>query len=123
MSNNFDADVVPVTDSLYADLDERYGGFAGHSLIACHTFDSDWPTWEVHPKGDELVLLLEGAAELVLASAGGDKHVNLSKSGQFVIVPRGVWHTARVRESARMLFVTPGEGTENREQPERADDG
>ena len=122
MSNSFDADVVPVTDSLYAELDERYGGFAGHALIACHTFDTDWPAWEVHPKGDEFVMLLSGQAELVLATADGDKHVNLSKAGQFVIVPRGVWHTARVQESARMLFVTPGEGTENREQPERADE-
>ena len=122
MSNSFDADVVPVTDTLYAELDERYGGFAGHSLIACHTFDSDWPTWEVHPNGDEFVMLLAGEAELVLATADGDKRVSLSESGQFVIVPRGTWHTARVQESARMLFVTPGEGTENREQPERADE-
>ncbi len=122
MSDRFDADVVPVTDSLYAELDEKYGGFAGHALIACHSFDSDWPTWEVHPNGDEFVMLLSGEAEMVLAAAGGDETVRLSQPGQYVIVPRGVWHTAHVNRPTQMLFVTPGEGTENREQPERVDE-
>lgn len=31
MSNAFEANVVAVTDSLYAELDETYGDFAGRS--------------------------------------------------------------------------------------------
>jgi hypothetical protein len=31
-----------------------------------------------------------------------------------VLVPPNTWHTGKVRRSAKMLFVTPGEGTENR---------
>ena len=119
MSDEFNADVVTVTDTLYADLDDRYGDFAGHTLISSHSFDCDWPTWEVHPHGDEFVVLLSGEAEMVLAKEHGDEIVCLSEPGSFVIVPRGVWHSAKVRDSARMLFVTPGEGTENREQPDR----
>ena len=34
--------------------------------------------------------------------------------GDYVIVPRGTRHTARIRKPARMLFITPGEGTETR---------
>lgn len=37
----------------------------------------------------------------------------------FVVVPRGTWHTAKVHAATTMLFITPGEGTENRESPPR----
>jgi len=119
MSDDFKADVIPVSDELYAKLDETYGDFRGHTLISCHSFDGDWPTWEVHPNGDEFVVLLSGDVDMVLAVDAGDETVRLKEPGSFVIVPRGVWHTARVREPAQMLFVTPGEGTENRQEPNR----
>ena len=119
MSNDFDADIVAVTDRLYAELDERYGDFAGRTLISCHSFEDDWPTWEMHPNGDEFVVLLSGDVTVVFAGRCDDEVVRLSEPGTFVIVPRGVWHTAKVRKPAEMLFVTPGEGTENRQQPGR----
>ena len=56
---------------------------------------------------------------MVFATSEGEDVVTLSEPGYYVIVPRGVWHTARVREPTQMLFVTPGEGTENREEPVR----
>jgi hypothetical protein len=31
-----------------------------------------------------------------------------------VIVPKGTWHTARIEHKAKMIFITPGEGTRNR---------
>ena len=65
------ADPIDVTDSFWPDLETRYPGFAGHTLISSFTFDADWPTW----------------------------------------------HTARIHAPATMLFVTPGEGTENRGTP------
>ncbi len=121
MSDTFDADTVDVTDTMYAELDERYNGFAGHLLITSHTFEVDWPTWEVHPKGDEFVMLVSGDVDMVLALNEGDKTVHLSKPGLFLIVPRGTWHTARVHKPTQMMFVTPGEGTDNRTQPTRGD--
>ena len=54
-------------------------------LISEFAFTEDWPTWEMHPHG-----------------AGA------------VVVPRGVWHTARVLAPSRMLHVTRGAGTETR---------
>ena len=53
---------VPVTPTLYPELDTRFGGFAGCLLVSEYTFTADWPTWERHPAGDELLVLLEGAA-------------------------------------------------------------
>ena len=108
------ADTVEATDTIYAELDERYDGFKGASLVAKHSFASDWPTWEMHPAGDELVCLLSGNVDMVFASPDGEESVTLTKAGEFVVVPRGTWHTARVHAPTDMLFVTPGEGTENR---------
>ena len=119
MSSNFDADTVDVTDTMYAELDKKYNGFAEHLLIASHTFDDDWPTWEVHPKGDEFVFLVSGNVDMILALDEGDKTVKMSEPNSFIIVPRGIWHTAKVYEPTQMMFVTPGEGTDNRERPVR----
>src|SRR4051812_19042709 len=108
---------VDVTPDIYERLDRDFGAFRGHVLVAMHAFDADWPTWERHPAGDELVLLLAGAATFVLDTPGGTEEAVLAKPGRFVIVPRNTWHTARVAEHAEMLFITPGEGTENEVRP------
>lgn len=113
------AETIDVTDSIWADIDQRYGDFKDRMLIASFTFDDAWPTWEMHPAGDETVCLLDGDIEMTLALADGDQTVRLKKPGEFVIVPKGVWHTAKPLCRTTMLFVTPGEGTENREQPVR----
>ncbi len=119
VDRDFAAETVDVTDKLWAEIDERFGDFAGRTLISSFSFDEDWPTWEVHPHGDEIVCLLSGDAEMILALPGGDETVRLTEPGTFVIVPKGTWHTAKVKAPTTMLFVTPGQDTENREQPRR----
>lgn len=101
----------------YEALGRDYNEFRDHVLVSAHHFDSDWPTWEKHPAGDELVLLLAGSAELVLLEAGDERVVPLADTGAYVRVPADTWHTARVGESAHMLFITPGEGTLNAATP------
>ncbi|MCH9694433.1 MAG: hypothetical protein K0U72_07985 [Gammaproteobacteria bacterium] len=56
-------------------------------------------------------------ADVVAVTDGRDQSTLLRDAGEFVIVPKGVWHTARVRELARMLFITPGQETDNQAQP------
>ena len=119
--DRFNADVVPVTPELYEHLDEEYKDFAGHLLVSSYSFTEDWPTWEVHPAGDEFVILISGDVEFVLACEDGHDITRMNEPGTFVIVPRNTWHTARVHSPAVMLFATPGEGTENRETPPRGD--
>ena len=109
---------VKVTPSLYEDLDRDFHGFQQHVLISVHEFASDWSTWERHPAGDEVVMLLSGKGALVLRTDSGDKTLELAEPGAYVVVPRGIWHTARVSELTRMLFITPGENTANSERPE-----
>jgi mannose-6-phosphate isomerase-like protein (cupin superfamily) len=105
---------VAVTPTIYEELDRRFDGFRGHHLVSIYTFTSDWPTWEMHPAGDEVVCLLDGEARMVFDRGGAEETVTLSKAGSYVIVPKATWHTAQVSKSARMLFITPGEGTQNR---------
>ncbi len=105
---------VAVTPTLYEDLDRRFDDFKAHRLVSCHTFDSAWPTWEMHPAGDEVVCLLSGEASLVFDREGREETVHLHAPGTYVIVPKATWHTARVAKAAKMLFITPGEGTQNK---------
>jgi mannose-6-phosphate isomerase-like protein (cupin superfamily) len=108
------AALVQNSPGVFEELDRRFSGFKGHVLVATFAFDADWTTWERHPAGDELVCLLSGAATLVLERSDGHETVELKKPGEFVLVPQGTWHTARTRVATTMLFVTPGEGTENK---------
>ena len=107
-----------ITASIYQELDREFDGFAGHALVARHTFSQAWPTWEMHPKGDELVFLLSGDADFVLWVGGKEDIVRIHQAGQYVVVPKGVWHTVRPHQPTSMLFITPGEGTLNAERPD-----
>ncbi|MDT3680307.1 MAG: cupin domain-containing protein [Burkholderiaceae bacterium] len=82
--------------------------------MTAFTFSEPWSVWERHPAGEELVLLLSGAASLVLAESDQERDVQLSSPGSYVLVPKNVWHTARTKVPTTMLFVTPGAGTEHR---------
>jgi mannose-6-phosphate isomerase-like protein (cupin superfamily) len=114
LSPDLAATPVAVTPTLFADLDRTFDGFKNYLLVSTFAFDTDWPTWEIHPAGDELVLLLSGEATLVLETARGEEVVTLHEPGTYVVVRKGTWHTARTSTPTRMMFITPGEGTENR---------
>lgn len=116
-------DLAEVSPELYDNLDKQYSGFHGHALIACHSFTESWGNWEMHPAGDEVVVLLSGAATMVLLKDGAEEAVELNAPGSYVVVPAGIWHTARVAEPVTMLFVTPGEGTQHAESPPDISDG
>lgn len=119
LDDQFNASVVELTPDIYARIDAEFNHFKGHVLISSYAFDEDWPTWEVHPAGDEFVILVSGDADLVLARESGEETIRMTEPGTFVIVPRNTWHTARIRKTSIMMFVTPGEGTVNAAEPPR----
>ena len=106
-----------VSDNFYMELDEDFPDFESHVLIQKSSFDEAWPTWEFHPKGDELVYLLSGDTDIVLSLDGGEEVIRVSTPGEYVIVPKGTWHTARPHAPTSMLFFTPGKGTLNAYEP------
>lgn len=96
---------------------ERYGAdHAGDGaegrLVTVHSFTSDWTTWEVHPNGDELVYVISGKLTLIQDIDGEHRSVVVA-AGDAVIIPPGVWHTAKTSEPTTALFITVGEGTRN----------
>ncbi len=68
----------------------------------------------MHPHGDEVVMLMSGAVTFVLKGVDGQTYVELAGQGQYVVVPKGVWHTARTADHSKVLFITPGQGTQHK---------
>ena len=82
-------------------------------LVMLGFSNEDWTVWERHPAGEELVVLLTGDVTLVQDIDGDERRMRLG-AGHAVVNPRGVWHTADVHAPSRLLYVTPGLGTEHR---------
>lgn len=111
------ATVKPYSPTFYQELGTDFPDFAGHFLVQRFSFDAPWGSWERHPKGDEYVYLLSGDTDFVLWQDGRESVLRVSEPGSFVVVPRGIWHTARPHQPTTMLFVTPGEGTDHTAKP------
>ena len=82
-------------------------------LLSVLSMAADWTNWEMHPAGDEILFMLEGKATFILDLPDGLKEIALN-SGRLLVIPKGVWHTAKVSEPARLLAITAGLGTQHR---------
>lgn len=82
-------------------------------LVSMNRQVGDWPHWEMHPAGDEVLLLLSGEVRVILEQRGRTRRVTM-KAGQSLIVPKGAWHRAVVKKPGNMVFITPGAGTQHR---------
>uniref|UniRef100_A0A0G4I220 Cupin 2 conserved barrel domain-containing protein n=1 Tax=Chromera velia CCMP2878 TaxID=1169474 RepID=A0A0G4I220_9ALVE len=72
--------------------------------------------FELHPNGDELLMLIEGSADIVLEFESGTKVCSLRRVGDVCRIPRGTWHTQRLPEGvekARIVGMTAGRGTQH----------
>lgn len=82
-------------------------------LVSVTAQTRDWPQWEMHPNGHELLVMLDGRLEITL-DQDGRVSTALLEPGAAVLVPPGAWHVAKVLEPGNMLGVTYGEGTQHR---------
>ena len=67
---------------------------------------------ELHPDGDEFLLLVSGALDLILddgdeQTVGSETRVSM-REGDAYIVPRGIWHRIQASEPSFLVHVTPG---------------
>jgi quercetin dioxygenase-like cupin family protein len=62
--------------------------------------------WERHPKGDEIVHILEGSAILHLMTEQGRQSLVL-KDGMMVIVPQNIWHQFEAPDGVCVMTTTP----------------
>jgi len=72
-----------------------------------------WDSWERHPAGDEVVVLLAGRVDVVQDDGRAEVTIPLL-AGEAMVNPRGVWHRSVVHKPGMALFITPGRGTEHR---------
>jgi mannose-6-phosphate isomerase-like protein (cupin superfamily) len=82
-------------------------------LVSSYRFTEDWPSWEMHPAGAEVVICIGGSMTLIQELDGKEMRTTLS-SGEYAINPPGVWHTADIHGEAAGIFITAGVGTEHR---------
>ena len=83
-------------------------------LVSMHSFSENWDSWEMHPKGDEVVLCTAGTMTLHQQHADGTTATVQIGPGEYVINPPGCWHTADVDGEATAMFITAGLGTKHR---------
>ena len=93
------------------DLSMKFLAPVNHTTLIVSRASS--PTsWERHPGGEEMIYVVEGAAEIVtLTDAGPVK--STVREGSLFVCPQGLWHKTFPRPSVASLYLTPGEGTEN----------
>ncbi|MDA0338577.1 MAG: cupin domain-containing protein [Proteobacteria bacterium] len=112
LSDGPDVVELPVTDDFWETIATR-DDLGDGRLISAYRFTESWDSWEVHPAGEEIVCLLNGAADMHLEEPGGERVVELRGRGS-LIVPRGIWHTTTIHEPSDMIFITRGAGTVHR---------
>ncbi|MCA8942254.1 MAG: cupin domain-containing protein [Planctomycetes bacterium] len=101
--------------SWYMEYGTRHAGDGVEGrLLSMHTFDASWDSWEVHPRGSEVVLVTAGTLRLHQERDGTVTTLDLGP-GEYAINEPGVWHTADVVDGpATAVFITSGIGTEVR---------
>lgn len=118
LSNLGGVSAVDVDEHFWETLMRRDDLLEGRILGLFH-LEKDSDHCEIHPSGDELLILLSGAVDVIFHEADGDR-VSSLRGVRACIVPRGVWHRVRVHAPSEMLFITPGKGTETRPPSEDA---
>lgn len=83
-------------------------------LVSMFRFSEPWDSWEMHPKGHEVVLCTDGTIAIHQEHADGRKDRVTLAAGEYVINPPGTWHTADIEGEATAVFITAGEGTKHR---------
>lgn len=103
---------IPVGPDFWQRIGERADLQRGRLVTRFHQ-SRTWDHWEMHPAGEEVLILLSGALDLILDGAGEQRTVAM-RAGDAFIVPRGTWHRGIVHEAGELVGITYGEGTQHR---------
>ena len=102
---------MPVTEDFWVRIDGSPA--ATRSMMGVYPVLGDWAAWEMHPQGDEVLVLIDGHIDMLLDD-GESYSVAEMRAGSTLIVPAGIWHRAIMRAPGRLLAFTYGPGTEHR---------
>jgi mannose-6-phosphate isomerase-like protein (cupin superfamily) len=101
------------TEQEAGDYFARISDYRDGSLFISHFAGKS--EWERHPKGDEVVYVLEGETALILWVRGReDRHV--LRTGQLLVVPENTWHRFETA-GVKLMTVTPSPTDHISQQP------
>ena len=86
----------------------------GGTLITVMDGEGDWPHWEMHPEGGEVLVRLEGSGRVMFEHPDGRIETHAMAPGVTLVVPAGVWHRGLDQRGLKMMFITYGAGTTHR---------
>lgn len=104
-----DLATIPVDENFWATIGQR-ADLADGRLMMAASVTADWTGWEMHPEGDEVILVTDGSVR-VHTESGAPVVV---RAPELVVMPAGTWHTIDVIEPARVVTITWGAGTQHR---------
>lgn len=104
---------VPVGPDFWQRIAERRELHEGRLLTYFHLGPGN-VHWEMHPAGEEILILVSGKTAILLEEPHGRQRRVQLGAGEAFIVPRGTWHAFEVAEPGELLAITPGAGTEVR---------
>jgi mannose-6-phosphate isomerase-like protein (cupin superfamily) len=105
----------PVTPEFWPTIHERTDLQDGRLITGVSTV-GNWPTWEMHPNGDEVIVVTEGSCKFTLdddrdEAGNGTITEHVVTAPEYIVVPAGHWHTLDEIVPGRALVITWGEGT------------
>lgn len=74
-------------------------------IVMIEESPESWGSWECHPKGDELVIVLEGKGTFFQEVDGAPVAIRF-QPGATIHNKQGVWHTADVEQPMRAIYIT-----------------
>jgi quercetin dioxygenase-like cupin family protein len=102
----------PVTDTFWTDIDDRSDLMSGRLVTGLSTA-GDWSVWEMHPKGDEIIIVTAGSCRFHLDD-GVEVTTSVVTAPEYIVVPKGTWHTMDEIDAGHAVVITWGDGTTHR---------
>jgi mannose-6-phosphate isomerase-like protein (cupin superfamily) len=72
--------------------------------------DVHYPAWEMHPEGDEILILTSGALSVEWQEGTLERSARLTPQAALVVSAR-VWHRVIVHEPSQLIAITPRQNT------------
>lgn len=87
--------------------------FEGFTFETFSMSQDDNQGGEMHPDGDEVVLVISGI--IVVSLEFEEDQVVVVNAGEGIIIPKGIWHRVQVLEPVQLATISPGPNFEFRE--------
>jgi len=110
---DFSATVIEGGDAFWSCTPEQLDAAHPWLMMIKYEYTRNWPAQEMHPDGDEIITVMEGAIEFILEPGPDEARIPV-RAGATIIIPAGTWHSAAVTAKAVAQHLLMGRGTRHR---------